>query len=183
MNKKTSVIVLIIVLVATGGVLYFKMRPRSGLPTLVYETESRGCGDFFVYKLNKNRAEGISVSADRAAKLVGVSTKPMTFDIASADGLKVEILVDSKGVSKFYCDDAIDASIKPARWVAKSGEATITASKDNLFRFFEARAPIEESYTVTVILKNVEFQEMDGARKIKLDELIFEDVLVGGIIG
>lgn len=183
MNKKTLMFALIVVLVVAGSVLYFKTKSRASSPTLVYEAESRGCGDFFVYKLNENRTEGISVSVDRAAKLVGISTESMTFDIASTDGLKVEILIDSKNVSQFYCDDAIDASIKPARWIAQSGTAIITASKDNLFRFFEARPPIEESYSVTVILKNVEFQGTDGARTIKLDELIFEDVPVGGIIG
>ena len=145
--------------------------------SISFQETGRGCGNIFVYKVNKDDTAGISVSA-RKEKLNFSSTEK-TFEIGKSDSLNVEILAGDK-ITRLYCNDAVDPNQpKSKKLIGKSGKATISISDID-----ESQPRWNRNYTATVILKDVHFVEENGNNSdVIIDELIFRDVRVGWLPG
>jgi len=185
MNKtaKTILLIVIVGLVAIFG--YFLIARKTNIlspspkvpATITFQETSGGCGNIFVYKINKEDTAGISVSA-RKEKL-NFSSAEKTFEIGRTDGLNVEILVGDK-IARLYCNDVLDPDQpKSKKLVGKTGKAIISISKID-----ESQPEWNRNYTATVILKDVHFVEENGNNSdITVEELIFKDIRVGWLPG
>jgi hypothetical protein len=143
----------------------------------IFQSESGGCSNIFVYKTNKDNTTGISVSANKDK--LKLSTAQKTFNIEGIDGLEVELLM-GQDIKSLYCNDALDLyQPKPKKLLGKSGKVIITISDVD-----ESQPVWNRNYTATVILKDVHFVEENGNNSdVIIDELIFKDVRVGWLPG
>jgi hypothetical protein len=127
-NQKgfANIILVAVIVVLVGAVGYFvfvkksipaiqqTQTPTSQTPTPkivtqsisnIFQSESGGCSNIFVYKTNKDNTTGISVSANKDK--LKLSTAQKTFNIEGIDGLEVELLM-GQDIKSLYCNDALD---------------------------------------------------------------------------
>ena len=184
--NKTAKIILFTVIVGLAAVFgdFFAARktnifsPAPKAPANIsFQETGRGCGNIFVYKINKDDTAGISVSAKK--EKLNFSSTEKTFEIGKSDGLNVEILVGDK-IARSYCNDALDPDQpKSKKLIGKSGKATISISDID-----ETQPRWNRNYTATVILKDARFVEENGNDSvIIIDRLIFKDIKVGWLPG
>ena len=143
----------------------------------IFQSESGGCSNIFVYKTNKDNTTGISVSANKDK--LKLSTAQKTFNTEGIDGLEVKLLM-GQNIKSLYCNDVVDPNQpKFKKLIGKSGKATISISDVD-----ESQPVWNRNYTATVILKDVHFVEENGNNSdVIIDELIFRDVRVGWLPG
>ena len=143
------------------------------IPTLSYDGRVGGCGNIFVYRINENETEGISVSAD--VDVLDLSTESKTFDVLQ-DGLTVEVLKGTD-IRWLYCDDTYDGQEQPTSWKATSGSVTIQLSSDD----FREMPEFERWYEATVTVNDVVFS--NGSTEAALETLSFENIGAGWLAG
>ena len=135
-----------------------------------FSNDSRGCGDFMVYKtLDDNTA--ITVIGSKEA--LDLSTSVQVFQLSNTD---IQISIDEfdDTIGSYYCDDVVnDNANLIQQHFANSATVEIDVSNPNPVMF--------ETYEITIRLKNVEF-EFDG-ETVRYDEIVFEDVTVGWLPG
>ena len=204
MNQKgfANIALVIVIVILVGVVEYFAFvkksepvaqqaltpnpTPTSQTPTPkiatqnisnIFQNESGGCSNIFVYKTNKDNTTGISVSANKDK--LKLSTTQKTFNTEGIDGLEVKLLM-GQNIKSLYCNDAVDPNQpKSKKLIGKSGKATISISNVD-----ESQPVWNRNYTATVILKDVHFVEENGNNSdVIIDELIFKDVRVGWLPG
>jgi len=204
MNQKgfANIVLVIIIVILVGAVGYFafvkksKSEPvarqaltptsTSQTPTPkiatqnisnIFQSESGGCSNIFVYKTNKDNTIGISVSANKDK--LKLSTTQKTFNTEGIDGLEVKLLM-GQNIKSLYCNDAVDPNQpKSKKLIGKSGKATISISDVG-----ESQPVWDRNYTATVILKDVHFVEENGNNSdVIIDEIIFRNVRVGWLPG
>lgn len=185
MNKTTKIVFVIIAIILIAFTIYsFKVKENNifssttKLPTsITFQETSRGCSNFFVYKVNSDNTIGISVNANK--EKLNLSTTEKTFEIGKTDGLEVQLLIGEK-IEHLYCNDvSYPDQQKPKKLIAKNGQAIISISKID-----ESQPEWNQNYTATVILKNVHFIKKDNINSnTTIDYLIFKDVIVGWLPG
>ena len=185
MNKTIKIILYVIIVILIVVLGYFFVARKTNVfsptpkvpPSITFQETGGGCGNIFVYKINKDDTAGISVSA-RKEKL-NFSTTEKTFEIGKTDGLDVEIIVGDK-IARLYCNDVLyPDQPKSKKLIGKSGKAIISISSID-----KSQPEWNKNYTATVILKNVRFTEENGNNSdIIVDELIFKDIRVGWLLG
>jgi hypothetical protein len=146
-------------------------------PSMAY-ADADGCGDIFVYGWSADRAEMITVRADKA--MLNLSTAPATFDIGrQPSGIEVVIHVYAlpKGPGHFCSDIVAQPASGPASldetWRAVAGTMTIELSAPGV----RARSP--HLYRATIRLSNAEFAGGSGIR-VKQTQPIALTAIVGG---
>lgn len=192
MNKISKIILMTLAFFLITAIGYTLVKRNSFLPTNKNSTQitasgfnglfqdqsdSGGCGNIFVYKVNKENTVGISVSANKDT--LNLSTTEKTFYIGKIDGLAVQLL-QGGNIRSLYCNDVLDPNQpKPKKLFGVSGKATITIS------VVDESLPVwDRSYKSTVVLENVHFSDEKGNNSdVIIDDLIFKDVVVGWLPG
>ena len=183
MNKTVKIIlsIAIVGLVVMLGYFFAARETNIFSPTpkvpasISFQETGEGCGDIFVYKINKDDTAGISVGANKDA--LNLSTTAKTFEIEEANISDLSIkLRMGKNIGFMYCNDAIDPNQPEYKTLlGKTGEVTISISKID-----ESQQEGNRNYTATVILKNIHFVEENGNNSdVVIDKLIFRDIRVG----
>jgi hypothetical protein len=146
-------------------------------PSMAY-VDADGCGAIFVYGWSADRAEMITMRADK--EMLNLSTTPATFDIGrqmSAIELAIHVYALPKGAGQFCSDVGHQPESGPASldetWRAVAGTITIELSRPGV----RARSP--QLYRATIRLFNVEFVSDSGAR-VKQTQPITLSAIVGG---
>jgi len=182
--NKTAKIILSIAIVGLVVVLgYFLVARKTNIfspilkmpVSISFQETGEGCGDVFVYKINKDDTAGISVGANK--DVLNLSTTAKTFEIEETNisDLRIELRM-GENVGFMYCNDAIDPNQPEYKTLlGKTGEVTISISDID-----ESQQEGNRNYTATVILKDIHFVEKNGNNSdIIIDELIFRDIRVG----
>ena len=184
MNQKSfaNIVLVVVIVIVIGVVGYFAFVKKSPqvvqqTTTPIFQDESGGCGNIFVYKIDKDNTIGISVYANKERLSLFISDK--TFEIGKTNDLRVEIL-QGEDIRFHYCNDvANNDKPVPKKLTGKSGEAIISTSKVD-----ESLPVWNRNYKTTVILKDVHFSDKKGNDSdIFIDTLIFKDVNVGWLPG
>lgn len=137
-----------------------------------------GCGNLFLYQfIDSSKAITVSLDANR----LGITKKCRTFNLSNADSttiVRLEIAGNSSDSAYFnFCTDVIPPNFGVTKKLkATSGQLFISASEDSPFA-------INQSYRVSVKLKDLRLYDSDSNQEIFFDEIIFWDVLVGSIPG
>jgi|KBSSwiStaDraftv2_1062776.scaffolds.fasta_scaffold06402_8 hypothetical protein len=151
-------------------------KDASRTPALTY-ADSDGCGAVFLYGWSADRAELISVSADKDA--LDLSTGARTFDIASQkSGLTIKVNVYDRPQRSFQvCTDVFfQTGEREETWTATRGTITIELSPPGLL----GRRP--SAYRATIHIVGAEFVSSSGAR-VTLARPITLTGVVGAFFG
>lgn len=146
-------------------------------PSMGY-VDADGCGGIFVFGWSDERAEAITVRADK--DMLQLTTAPVTLDIArQAAGLQIEIHVYALPKRAFpYCTD-VGSGPDPGpggldeTWRAVAGTITIQLSPPGI------RARSASLYPATLSLTNAVFVNASGAR-VRQTRPIALTAVVGG---
>jgi hypothetical protein len=163
-----------LIITAIGGRFSLPSTYNQPQPTFTYEPNSFGCGDFFVYKLNKDNTQALSVGV-RLDKLTEVSEQ-FTLDLAQSHA--IEVKMDSgKNLNETYCTDVLGLGKISNTLQAKKGKAYIT-----LTGYIPSQSVCSREYHTTVRLENISFFDSYG-KEVLLPSIIFQDVRVGWCAG
>jgi hypothetical protein len=125
-------------------------------PGLTY-VDAEGCGNLSVYAWSADRAEDLTIRADR--KALQLSTAPRMFDLTRQAGLEVVVNVFETPSLESYCSDhrLLPAKAREA-WTAIGGRVTIQLSSSRV----RIREPF--TYRASVRIDGAEFVNAEGSR-------------------
>lgn len=142
--------------------------------------DADGCGQLYVYGWSADRAEVVTVRADRPA--LGLSTAPATFDLSrESTNISVETSVYAEPQRQFdFCSDSRilrgPDEVGPEKWQAVAGTITIELSPPGI----RARSP--GANRATVILRNVVLRSAAGTT-LRIAGPVKLTAIVGWIAG
>ncbi len=135
-----------------------------------------GCSNFTVYKTSLDNSLGVEVIVN--TKLLGGSTREMTFSLDTTDPVVVSVVL-KKGVnlSQLYCNDVEEPEQSPhEQYQGRVGKVTIDS--------IEEQASQDSTYLVNVTLHDINFFAEDGSEVLEyIRELSFNNVKVGWLPG
>lgn len=154
-----------------------KERDANRTPSMAY-ADADGCGDVFVFGWSGDRAEMMTVRADK--QMLNLSTAPAAFDIArqpSAIDVAIHVYALPRGNGQFCTDVGHGLGTGPGAldeiWRAVSGNITIELSPPGV----RARSPY--LYRATIRITGAEFVNSSGVR-VRQTQPIALSALVGG---
>jgi hypothetical protein len=137
-------------------------------PTLIFDSEARGCGDFRVYKSTADKSKVIALKVKRDELKLGFGTK--IFQIENDKSIELILYDFGEGSYENYgelCYDLVTDS-KPTKTIASSGIVTVTVSK-----------PLQNGrYSVSVFLHEASFRLQDEG-SLTLKNIEIKDATVG----
>lgn len=145
-------------------------------PSLAYG-DSDGCGFIYVYGWTSDRAEAITVQADK--DILQLSTTPRTFDLSvQQSGLEVLAHVFGRAARHWpFCTDDIDGSLQRQVWRARRGTITIALGP--------ARAPTNLPGRQRAIIRIVgaEFVDPSGRVVKQMQAIVLTAIIRAGSWG
>lgn len=144
-------------------------------PSLAYG-DSDGCGFIYLYGWSSDRAEAITVRADK--DVLQLSTTPRTFDLAVQQAsLEVLAHVFERPVRNWpFCTDVIDGGLQKQVWRARRGTVTIALGPARV----PTNVPGRERATIRIV--DAEFVDPSG-RTVKQIQPIVLTGIVGWLAG
>ena len=146
------------------------------LPSLTY-TASDGCSSVFVYAFTQDRAEAISLRADRAA--LQLSTTARSFDLARhPDAITLNVSVYSQPLRQvpLFCSDVggTPSDLVTEVWRAVAGTVTIELSKPGI------RAKEPALYRATIRIEGAELIDSSGRRHRQTTPIVLSAIVGAG---
>jgi hypothetical protein len=164
---------LVIACSASGG-----CSPSFGVPdAAIFTGESGGCGNFGVYRFNRNRTFAIDLGVDEKAVAIGEGSTEIDLENAPA-GVKLVVMQFASPAGDYFCDDVADDPEPIARWTAVAGQVHVQCD----------RTPPPPSYgnathRISVILENIKIRNDETGDLTTLPHVEIKDVGVGWLPG
>ncbi|WP_304132138.1 hypothetical protein [Ignavibacterium album] len=140
--------------------------------------QSLGCGNLFLYQfIDSSKVITVSLDANR----LGLTKKCRAFNLSNVDPaiiVQLEIAGSSSDSVYFnFCNDVMPPNFGVTKKLkATSGQLFVSSSEDSPFA-------INQSYRVSIKLKDLRLYDSDNNQEIFFNEIIFWDVLVGFLPG
>lgn len=145
------------------------------VPSLAYG-DSDGCGSIYLYGWSSDRAEAITVRADK--DVLQLSMTPRTFDLSvQQSGLEVLAHVYERPLRRWpFCTDALEGGLQDQVWRARHGTVTIALEP--------ARVPtnLPGRGRATIRIVDAEFVDQSGRTVRQIQPIVLTGI-VGWLAG
>ena len=137
-----------------------------------FSGKSKGCESFTLFKMNEDKTMAIWINGN--SDYLKLSTTSQKFPIGKEQKIFARIYQFNGSGENYFCNDIANQNLKVLnRWEAIQGNIKTHITQDNI-----SVSEGDKTYKMTLLIESAIFKDKKG-EKIELENVVFEEVLVG----